>query len=805
MKRNLRKIFIIFMVFLCVILTNKVYAEKLEVTVPEMTENYKEWLKLSEKEKKKTIEPLAFPIIFNNKSQSYNSSRVSMLNNLKSSLGTSYNLKDEITLKVKNQEKTNRCWAFSLSSVLETTIAKMTKGVTYKYFSPIHMDYWVTNNSNTEFNSGGNSALGFAYYTGGAGPIDDSEELTAYIEANYTKYPDTYINGIKREYQVNKYTRFPTIDKTYQDDGTIKYTDGTTNGEYSNDDITKIRNLVKEHIQKYGAVTSYTYAGTSSFFGGSDFINYYDESNHSYFYKGSTKANHQITIVGWDDTFSKDKFKVTPPSDGAWIVLNSWGDEVLDKGYYYISYYDKWIEYEMIGVNEISDLDYSNIYQYDELGYSGSLQYKTKELHLGNIFDKKENNSNKTEYLTQVSFYLQQMTNVDIYYAKWDKTNKKILGEKQLIKSLKASEISENGFFTYYTYKLNEDEYIKIDDSFTIIIKYYYPDGKEDIINMPLEIYYEGLFDQTNTSWKNVTSNGEGGYFSADGTTWKDINEIEVKSLFVTYHMENADLCIKAFTSYLDNINVKSVSLNIEKSEMNEGDTLQLTAIVSPKTATNKEVTWKSSNEEVAKVDENGKVTAKSAGKATIIVTTKDQAKTASCEITVNEKAKDILVTQIDLNANQKEIYIGDKFKINATITPDNATNKDLTWETEDKTIATVSSDGTVTGVAKGKVTIKVTNKASGKSAVCVVTVLDKKEDEYYKEQEEKISENIDYTDNQENTANNDTEEIQTTDDTTYGAIIPQTGIKAGVKIVLIVIASFGIISFVKFYRRRDI
>ena len=153
MKRNLRKIFIIFMVFLCVILTNKVYAEKLEVTVPEMTENYKEWVKLSEKEKKKTIEPLAFPIIFNNKSQSYNSSRVSMLNNLKSSLGTNYNLKDEITLKVKNQEKTNRCWAFSLSSVLETTIAKMTEGVTYKYFSPIHMDYWVTNNSNTEFNS----------------------------------------------------------------------------------------------------------------------------------------------------------------------------------------------------------------------------------------------------------------------------------------------------------------------------------------------------------------------------------------------------------------------------------------------------------------------------------------------------------------------------------------------------------------------------------------------------------------------------------------------------------------------------
>ena len=820
MKKNLRKILILVFALLCVIFTNNVYAENNKAELLE-SEVHKEWRKLSNEEKAKTIEPPFYSTHFDTSTATYKSSRINMLNSLKSSLGSKYNLNDDIEIKVKDQGTTNRCWAFSLSSVLESTIAKKITGITYKTFSPIHMDYWVYNNFNTDFNNGGRPYLGLIYYISGGGPITNSDEMNKYIDdhtdnekhTNSLSYPDTYISSFKSDYQVETYTLFPEIYKSYNgytedysviySNEYLKYQDSNYK-EYSKEKVLEIRNSIKEHIQKNGAVTGITYVGGLGLFGSNIFNKYYDEENYSYFCNESNKfsRDHQVTIVGWDDNFSKEKFKITPPGDGAYIVLNSWGDNVLNKGYYYISYYDCLIESEVYGINAVSNKNYDNIYQYDLLGRTASiLPYEnnnSNEVYVLNAFSK----NGKNEYLTKVGFYLQDILNVDIYYARWDKTNKKISGEKQLIKSLKASDISKNGYFTYYTYNLDEDEYVKTDDSFAIILRYYYSDSTQKGVYFPIEAPMAAdVYGAENDIWKRSESIGNCSFYSLNAINWTDVANVKVNDL----DMKNADICLKAFTLNLDNINVKSVSLNIEKSEMNEGDTLQLAATVSPKTATNKEVTWKSSNEEVAKVDENGKVTAISSGKATIIVTTKDQAKTASCEITVNEKAKDILVTQIDLNVNQKEIYIGDKFKINATITPDNATNKDLTWETEDKTIATVSNDGTVTGVAKGKVTIKVTNKASGKSAVCVVTVLDKKEDEYYKEQEEKISENIDYTDNQENTANNDTEEIQTTDDTTYGAIIPQTGIKAGVKIVLIVIASFGIISFVKFYRRRDI
>lgn len=812
MRKILKRILILTIIFLCIILTNKIYAKGFQLEMPEITEAYKKWSKLSEEEKKNTIQPSLFSIPFDTNNSLYKSSRMYMLNNLKVSLGASYNLTDEIQVKVKNQGRQNRCWAFSLSSVLETTIAKMSRGTSNESFSPAHMDYWVYNNFGTSFNNGGNSIYGFAYYASGAGPIDDSDELTAYIDqytnddshTNSLNYPDSYISKLESKYQVEQYTRFPTIEKIYETNDKYINSDGTEKGTLSQTEVNQVRSSIKEHIQKYGAVTSYTAYYTK-------YLNY---ENFAYFCNKEEDINHQITIVGWDDEFPKEKFNIEPPEKGAWIVLNSWGEEDprSNKGYYYISYYDRYIEYGAYGVNKISKNDYSNIYQYDELGYSVPLiDDSTNKLYEANMFDKKQSSGNKKEYLKEVSFYILEPTNIDIYYAKWDKVNKKILGEKKLIKSLTSSEISENGYFTYYTYKLNEDEYIEIDESFAVILKY---SSTNNEIYMPLEVYFKRISDNySNEAWKNATSDGEGGYISFDSDEWTSVHDITVDSEDYVFYMENADLCIKAFTTYLDEINVKSISLNTDKSEMNIGDMLQLTATITPNNATNKEITWQSSNEEVAIVDQNGKVTALALGKTTITATAKDQAKVASCVIIVNEKnneniteeeTQNISVTQIDLDITQREIYIGDTFTLNAIITPNNASNKDLTWKSEDKSIATVSSDGKVTGKSKGIVTITATNNISGKSAICVVTVLDKAEDEYYKELEEKVSEYID--NNSENINDNKSDEnIFSSDNTIYTSIIPQTGIRNGIKITLIIIGAFGIISFVKFYRKRDI
>ena len=137
-----------------------------------------------------------------------------------------------------------------------------------------------------------------------------------------------------------------------------------------------------------------------------------------------------------------------------------------------------------------------------------------------------------------------------------------------------------------------------------------------------------------------------------------------------------------------------------------------------PADATNQKVTWKSSNAAVATVDAAGKVTAVKAGEATITVTTEDGGKTATCKVTVQPK----LVSEITLAA--LAIYVGESKAITATVKPDDATNKALTWKSSDETVATVDATGKVTGKKIGTATITATAQdGSGVSGSCTVTL----------------------------------------------------------------------------------
>ena len=164
---------------------------------------------------------------------------------------------------------------------------------------------------------------------------------------------------------------------------------------------------------------------------------------------------------------------------------------------------------------------------------------------------------------------------------------------------------------------------------------------------------------------------------------------------------------------------VTGVTLNKTALTLNIGASETLSATVAPADATNKKVTWKSSDAAVATVDTNGKVTAVKAGEATITVTTEDGGKTATCKVTV----KPNLVSEITLAA--LAIYVGESKAVTATVKPDDATNKELTWKSSDESIATVDATGKVTGVKIGTTTITATARdGSGVSGSCTVTVL---------------------------------------------------------------------------------
>ena len=152
-----------------------------------------------------------------------------------------------------------------------------------------------------------------------------------------------------------------------------------------------------------------------------------------------------------------------------------------------------------------------------------------------------------------------------------------------------------------------------------------------------------------------------------------------------------------------------------------KGRSLALSAVVSPINATNKSVTWKSSNVKIATVTQKGVVTGVKVGTAIITVTTKDGGRRASCKITVTNPV--VKVKSVKLSKKTAAIKKGRKLALKATISPSNATNKSVTWKSSNKKIATVTNKGVVKGFKKGSATITVTTKNGKKTAKCKVTV----------------------------------------------------------------------------------
>lgn len=157
---------------------------------------------------------------------------------------------------------------------------------------------------------------------------------------------------------------------------------------------------------------------------------------------------------------------------------------------------------------------------------------------------------------------------------------------------------------------------------------------------------------------------------------------------------------------------------------MMEGDTEILTATVKPDKATDKTVSWSSSDSSIASVDENGKVTAIKKGKTTI--TAKAGEKTASCSVSVYDE---IAVTSVELNKTEITLITGQSKTLKATVKPEDATDKTVTWTSSNNNVATVK-DGVVKGIGIGAATIVA--KAGNVSASCSVKVLTDSADGVY-------------------------------------------------------------------------
>ncbi|MBR5407562.1 MAG: Ig-like domain-containing protein [Lachnospiraceae bacterium] len=175
---------------------------------------------------------------------------------------------------------------------------------------------------------------------------------------------------------------------------------------------------------------------------------------------------------------------------------------------------------------------------------------------------------------------------------------------------------------------------------------------------------------------------------------------------------------------YVYPIRISDIKVKEDAISLEIGKNIIVSAVVMPDNATNKSLIWESSDKNVAVVDKNGKITALKTGSTIITAKSTDGSnKSASCAVNVVERLID--AESVSVSPTSQIIMIDENFTISASILPENATNKSITWTSGNEKVATVTETGVVTGIGAGTTDITATT-SNGKTAKCAVTVNEK-------------------------------------------------------------------------------
>lgn len=169
---------------------------------------------------------------------------------------------------------------------------------------------------------------------------------------------------------------------------------------------------------------------------------------------------------------------------------------------------------------------------------------------------------------------------------------------------------------------------------------------------------------------------------------------------------------------------VSSVKVTPEKLSITEGETTSLSVEVLPAEAADKTVSWSSRDSEIAAVASDGRVTALKQGTTKIYVVSRDGGHKAECDVEVLSKT--VKVTGVSLDVDSRTLEIGETLQLTATVAPENADNTEVSWASGDEKVAVVDQKGLVTAVSEGETSVTVTTADGGKTASCVVRVIQK-------------------------------------------------------------------------------
>lgn len=290
--------------------------------------------------------------------------------------------------------------------------------------------------------------------------------------------------------------------------------------------------------------------------------------------------------------------------------------------------------------------------------------------------------------------------------------------------------------------EITQNDYIPTKDGF-VFVAWYKDSSLSNIVSYPYTVLSTNNFYakwNANDTDVTVTYNYNGGTGTPASSTgkagstcnlptptkdnydfsgWYLTSDFSGSSVSSPYTFtSNATLYAK-WTEQSQTINVTSVSFSDESLSLYVGESATLSYSVLPAKATNKNVIITSSDTDVAYI-QNGKVIAKANGSAVITVTTLDGNKTDTLTVSVSTK---VSVTGVTVSPTSLELTKGKTGQITATVSPNNATNKNVSWVSGDISVATVSSSGLVTAVSEGSATITCATSDGNKTASCSVSV----------------------------------------------------------------------------------
>lgn len=273
---------------------------------------------------------------------------------------------------------------------------------------------------------------------------------------------------------------------------------------------------IKMAVYQYGGVSSSIYASVST----SNLTNSssYNRATNSYCYVGNSKPNHDVVIIGWDDSYPASKFSETVPGNGAFICQNSWGTGFGDDGVFYISYYDSNIGNQAVSYVKVdTNNTYSYIYQSDLCGWVGQIGYNKEWAYGANTFV-----ADSDQQIEAAGFYaLGEDTSYQIYFVS-NYENTSTLSEKELVAS---GTVNQKG---YYTIKFNSAKPVKAGESFAIVLYVNTPDTKR-----PLAVEYA-----TDKMTEAVDITDGKGFISNNGLDWENVEDTV-----------SSNLCIKAYAN----------------------------------------------------------------------------------------------------------------------------------------------------------------------------------------------------------------------------------------------------------------